>query len=260
MMRLIKTPLTGFVVAAAAAVLPTVILARLSAQSPSQSPLPTNPSVELRNAQAAPSEPATRPARFLGGGLGNRIAIALGRPRPGRAAAMSEEERKAAIDFFTQNSPVRMTYFAMLAPNSSQRKMATIKLVEAYRPILNFKESDPDLYNQLVQLVVLHDQAFAEARDGKETDLRATAAKIVPVALNVRDIRLQLLQDELDAQKAKLAEEKANLDVTTQHEVASIKDDEELWTKRYQRQSMLDHNPASDPLAEAAPIVIKPAN
>jgi hypothetical protein len=255
MMRLIKTPLTGFVVAGAAAILPTVILARLSA--PSQSPSPANPTVELRNAQAAPSEPATRPARLFGGGLGNRFLNGAQRARPGRVAGVSAEERQAAIDFFTENSPVRMTYFAKLAPNSSPKLMATIKLVEAYRPILNFKESNPDLYSQLVQLVRLRDQAFAYARDGKEDYLRATVKQIVPIALEVRDARLQLLQAELDAQKSKLEDEKANLDATTEHEVASIKEDEELWTKRYQGQSMLDHNPATDPLADAAPIMIK---
>lgn len=255
MMRLIKTPLTGFVVAGTAAILPTFILARLS--SPSPTPSLANPTVELRNAQSAPSGPATRPARLFGGGLGNRILNAAGRPRPGRVAGMSEEERQAAIDFFTENSPVRMTYFAKLAPNSSAKLMATIKLVEAYRPILNFKESNPDLYSQLVQLVRLRDQAFAYARDGKEDYLRATVKQIVPIALDVRDARLQLLQAELDAQKSKLEDEKTNLEATTEHEVASIKEDEELWTKRYQGQSMLDHNPANDPLAEAAPIVIK---
>ena len=261
MMRLIKMPLTGFVVAGAAAIVPTVILVRLSAPSPLSSPLSPlpNPTVELRNAQASPSGPTTRPARLFGGGLGNRILNAAGRPRPG-VAGMSEEERLAAIEFFNENSPVRMTYFAKLAPNSSPKKMATIKLVEAYRPILNFKESNPDLYSQLVQLVRLRDQAFAYARDGKDDYLRATVKQIVPIALEVREARLRLLQAELDAQKSKLEDEKSNLDATTEHEVASIKEDEELWTKRYQGQSMLDSNPASDPLADAAPIAIKSAD
>jgi hypothetical protein len=172
---------------------------------------------------------------------------------------MSPQEVQAAIAFFKENSPNRMAYFIALPEDP--RRMATIKLVQAYRPVLNFKDSNPDLYELLVQQVKLRDDAFELAKEKKEPELRALAAQIVPISLSAREIRLKLLQQELDGQEAKLNQDTANIAATTEREVTTIKEDEEFLTRKRPQaqprgQSMLDFDPAADPLADAVPLLL----
>jgi hypothetical protein len=279
MIKLIKTPITGFVIAGVVAVMPTLIIAELASQPSSSPSVALGPkeegwqsgSAQFRNVQSDFSGPATRPSRpggfgaggfgGGGGGPGGGPFGGEGRNRLGLGRA-SQEEMQSAIDFFKENSPHRMEYFYSFPEGSAARRMATIKLAEAYRPILNFKDSQPELYGLLVKQVKLRDEAFELAKEGKDAELRDKAAEIVPIALKARTKRLDLLQQELDEQKAKLSDDKANQDATAEREVSSIKDDEEWWARPRGQAgagtrgtTMLNLDTAADPLADMAPIV-----
>jgi hypothetical protein len=287
MIALMNAPIRGILIAGAIAVLPTMIVAELSAQSTGAPAGPAAGGSNTATTQLDFVGPTTRQARVVvpggtgggasggasggvGGGVGGGFGARLGggaggglfaggiRPRPGQIArGMSQQEIQAAIAFFKENSPNRMGYFAALPEDP--RRILTIKLVQAYRPVLNFKDSNPDLYELLVQQVKLRDDAFKLAKDKKEPELRALAPEIVKISLSAREIRLKLLQQELDGQEAKLNEDRANIAATTEREVATIKEDEEFLTRKRGQaqthgQSMLDFDPAADPLADAVPL------
>ncbi len=222
------------------------------------------------------ASPTTRPS-FLGSGFrageGHRGGIA-GRP-------FTAEESAAAIDFFHKNSPNRMQFFDRLPVDSRARARETSKLVELYRPLRNFKDSNPNLYELLVQQVQLRDQAFQLAREGNTDELHATVKKIVNVSLQAKHIRIDLLQRELDGQRSRLAAEEADPEAAAQKEMAQIRSTVDFLTgdhpfRRGLRggnsfpgnslpgnslpanslpgQSMLRFNPAIDPLANLAPL------
>jgi hypothetical protein len=258
MITMMKTPLTGFLLAGVAAVLPTVIVASLCAQSTPPAASPTGSADEL-------SQPTTRPSQYGGGHGGGGSGAPFGgdgRNRLGPQGRLaSAEEIQAAIEFFNQNSPNRMVYFNKLAEGSQARRRQSLLLVQFYRPILNFKESNPDLYDLMVQQVKMRDDAFELAKDGEDAKLREKARDIVNISLQARTKRLALLQKELAQQQTKLAEDTANPDAAAEQEVNSIKEDEQRLVLRAEHpqspsrgQSMLDFDPATDPLAEAAPI------
>jgi hypothetical protein len=224
------------------------------------------------DADSAPADsgPTTRPSHFGAGGGG---FMGDGRTRQGQGQGTgfrqsNPEEAAAAIDFFNKNSPNRMQYFNALPADGPMRRREreTARLVQLYRPLQNFKDTNSDLYNLLVKQVQLRDDAFELAKDGKAAELRAKAKEIVGVSIEARTKRLTLLQQELDAQKAKLEEDKADTDAAAEKEAASITSQEEQLVHRpghrqnpFHGASMLDFNAAMDPLAEIAPIMIAPA-
>jgi hypothetical protein len=265
MMSLMKAPIKGVLVAGVVAVLPTLIVAHLAAPA-------DRPKIDGKNIAPDFSEPATRPSHFDGegsgpgaggggGGMGGGLGEGHNHAGPGgrRLEQASPEEIQAAIDFFKANSPNRMAYFAKLQPDGQPRRRQSLMLVQYYRPIANFKESNPKLYDLLVKQVKLRDDAFELAKDGKEAELRDKAAQIVDVSLEARSKRLALLQQELTNQQTQLADDEANKDAVTEREVNTIKEDERRLVSRAQHQSMLDFDPSTDPLAEAAPIRGGPA-
>jgi hypothetical protein len=294
MFSLMKSSLTGFCLASAIAVLPTLIVARLTGQSPQVAEAAVNaeaapqgqaqvqhenqPQVQALT-DAAP--PTTRPARsgggagggggfgpgFNGQGFNGPGFNGPGRNRQGgpfgrRPEAASQEEIQAAIEFFKENSPKRMEYFQNLPEGTPARATAIQKLILVYRPMQNFKETNPDLYGLLVKQVQLRDQAFVLARDGDDAGLRAKAVEIVDVSIEARTLRLGLLQKQLDQQQAQLAADKADRDSAAEKEVTSDKQDEQRLLNRVEKiqkrgqhgQSMLDFNFSVDPLADAVPI------
>jgi hypothetical protein len=216
--------------------------------------------------------PATRPSHLnnnvdggAGAGGGGGGIFGDGRQRPGfggrRPDGLGQDDITAAIDFYTKNSPNRMEYFNKLPADGPMRRAETMRLVQLYRPLENFKDSSPELYKKLVQQVNLRDQAFALARDNKDKELAAKVAEIVPVSLEARSMRLDLLQKELADQQSNLADDEAHKDLVTQRELNNIKEDEVRLVRRAERrqgqlnrQSMLDFDTSMDPLAEAAPI------
>jgi hypothetical protein len=235
------------------------------------------------DAAAGTSTPSTRPSHvdapananssgsnsgggnFGGYGGGGGSLYGEGQRRgpgaPGWPRPFAQEEATDAIAFFTKNSPNRMKYFNLLPADGFARRAETSKLVQLYRPLQNFKESNPKLYDLLVQQVKLRDQAFQAALEGRDADLRSLADQIVPVSLQARQLRLDLLQKELDDQKTKLTADEANKDAASEHEVTEIKHEEERLVRRAQHQkmqirgqSLLNFDPDMDPLASVAPI------
>jgi hypothetical protein len=270
MIAFMKAPLAGVLLAGAAAVLPTAIVANLSAQSTPQAAVPTNSPDDF-------SEPATRPSQSAPGDTGSAGAVGAGRlfggegrNRVGQFGGRLEDpqaETQAAIAFFNENSPKRMAYFTKLPENSPARRFATLKLVQLYRPIQNFKDTNSKLYDLLVAQVKARDDAFEMAKDQKEADLREKAMEIVKISIQARHLRLDLLQKELANQQDNLAKYESNQDADAEEEATAIKNDEQHLVQRVERlqnrergTSMLDFDPAADPLADAAPIVMKPAD
>ena len=294
MFSAIKSPLAGLLLAAVAAILPTVIVARLSAQSTPQSPTPAdspaNPSQDFTEPTTRPSQPDSGPGtadtgpnstgsndsgprenggpRMGGGAGGGGGFFGEGRNRTGPFGSRMEDfqaESQAAIAFFSENSPNRMAYFAKLPENSPARRFNTMKLVQLYRPIQNFKDTNPVLYQLLVKQVKLRDDAFELAKENKDADLRQKAAEIVDVTIKARHMRLEILQKELTDQQANLQKYTANPDADAEEEAATIKGDEQRLIQRVEHlqnhdrgTTMLDFDPAADPLADAAPIAPAP--
>jgi hypothetical protein len=256
MLAWMKAPFAGVVIAGAVAILPTSIIAQLAAPS-DQSPTPTT---KPANSTAGFFEPTTRPFRAT---VGVPAGGARNRPGPvGRRADATQEEIQAAIEFFSANSPHRMSYFNRLLADSPVRVRQSVLLAQLYRPILNFKEADPKLYGLLVQQVQLRDEAFDLARTGKVAELREKARQIVSISLEARTLRLGILQKQIADQQSKLDYDKANQEAAVQREASEITTQEKnlrFIVERVQRrdrgQSMLDADPAVDPLADLAPIV-----
>jgi hypothetical protein len=275
MISLMKRSITSFFAAGAVAVLPTLIIARLTAQSPQSAGAAVNAEAQTdtqvqtakvqadqvpNSAEASP--PTTRPARSGGGpggsfggqglngqgfnsqGFNGQGLNGSGR-RSGqfarRADAASQEEIQSVIEFFKENSPERMKYFQKLPDGTPARATAISKLVQVYRPIQNFKESSPDLYALLVKQVQLRDQAFVLARDGNETELRAKAGEIVSISIESRTMRLGLLQKQLDEQQAQLAADKADQDTAAQKEITADKQDEQRLLRVDKMQKRISH-------------------
>jgi len=264
MIASMKAPVIGILIAGAVAVLPTAIIAHLAAAPDQVSEKPTNTPAEI-------TEPATRPSRSSGAaasGSGGGLFAGEGRNRPGLIARRPEatpEEIQAAIDFFKVNSPNRMAYFDRLRPGSPARSRQSLLLVQFYRPILAFRDSNPQLYDLLVQQVKLRDDAFELAKDKKDTELQQKAAEIVRVSIDARTLRLDFLKKQLADQQTRLDYDRDNQVVATQHEVSDIKISVERLMNavdraqtRERNQSMLDLDPSFDPLAEAAPIFAAP--
>jgi hypothetical protein len=283
MLSAIKSPLFAILLAGIAAILPTVIVARLSAQStPPSAPTdpPGNPSPDFSEPTTtpsqsdAPSDNARGPRnnggpRDGGSGAGGGFFGGEGRNRAGQYGGRAEDfqaESQAAIAFFNQNSPNRMAYFSKLPEKA--RYFATVNLVRLYRPIQNFKDSNPILYQLLVKQVKLRDEAFELAKEDKDADLRTKAAEIVDVTIQARHMRLEILQKELTDQQASFEKYQANKDEDAEEEASAIKTDEQRMVQRVERlqnrehgtPSTLDFDPDADPLADAAPIQANPGS
>lgn len=298
MLSAMKKPFAGILLAGVAAVLPTVIVARLSAEStpPPATPANTPAADPPANASQDFTEPTTRPTQSDGqpegasagstdnggpsgapnrapdasggtgrgggffGGEGRNRSAQFGAGPYARGFEDIQLETQESIAFFKQNSPNRMAYFVKLPENSQARRLATWNLLRLYRPIQNFKETSPKLYDLLVQQVQLRDQAFEFAKEQKDADLREKAAEIVNVSIQARSMRLDILKHQLDEQEQQLAAYKSNTDSAAEQEVTAIKNDEQHLLDRVeklesrQHTSMLDFDPAADPLADAAPI------
>ena len=212
--------------------------------------------------------PATRPS-FSAGAEGSP-AVPEGTPplrnkQPGwrlgperRNGTITPEEVHAATDFFEANSPNRMAFFNRLPADSSLRGIISNDLVWRYRPIKNYKETSPELYDILVHTVKLRDEAFKLAKDGDTGALHAKAAEVVDQSLQARKMRLDILSQELSRQQEQYASDAADPSHLVDVESSRLKDDEERITRRVEQfksahgQSRVD-DVASDPLADAMP-------
>jgi hypothetical protein len=131
----------------------------------------------------------------------------------------------------------RLRFFDMLPDNRPAKLRLTQMMVDRYRRLQRVKADDPVVYDLMVQQMVLQDEALGllqqqrGARDDParfealQGELRQKVRQLIDVSLQERQKRVEKLEQMLQEQKARLAQDQANPEALVDQHMATLKSD-----------------------------------
>jgi hypothetical protein len=156
-----------------------------------------------------------------------------GHLRPGLRGmpALSEEEVAAAMVFMHENSPKRYSAIEALPDNQHKVRIKNVAVLAAIQ-LMRLEKDEPNLYRLSLNRVHLEDDVYglladlhkapADKQEAIKTVLKGKVLDLVNAGILEREARLQKLQETVEAEQKKLADDKANKDRVVDERYAAI--------------------------------------
>lgn len=142
-------------------------------------------------------------------------------------SASSAKDWPAAEKFIREHSPRRWEAFDSLQPDSTSRRAVRRLIVARYKSLMEMKQKDPQMYKLQLRELELEDDIFGitvamrgrrDASDLRD-NLRKDAAELVDTRLNIRQLRIERLEQAVQTAKKRLEKDRQRRDALVEHEI-----------------------------------------